>query len=822
MSPLEGTRKRCTAMIFAALLMFTTGCVGYLDLENEQDYFTQPVGEIYGSRSVGQSFVSHYAGLNRVEMLLATYRRRNSGPITFHLKESPSSDEDLITIEVDAAEIEDNAFHRFSFDPLYDSKGRSYFFSIDAPHSAPGNAITIWHSPYDVYSEGRWYIDGQAKEGDLAFKTYYCYDLKAIAGDLYRGLKYGMESILLSMFLFLLPGYAVLLLLSPEFSLVQRLIASPGVSLALFPLILLFYTLTGVRVDRLQLNVLMLGFGGIILGGTIDRIRRGTNIKTLLSGMDPWYHALLLIFAISLTVRLLIVRDLSFPLWTDSYHHTLISQLIAERGQVPHSLRPYVSIDRFTYHFGFHSPVAAFHWLSGIEISRSVVLIGQVINALSCLSIYLLVEKLLRDRKAALIAALIVGLLAPVPAYYVNWGRYTQLAGQAILPLALVFTLEGIERKDRKLRCLLVGGITVAGLFLTHYQVLIFYVCFVLIYLVHQTYTHRDDREKVLRLWSRAGAIGLLAAALTLPWLWNVCVNLPRFRDATGRATRWDYGDFFAFSFTDLIAYGLSPSLMATSLLGGVLGFVKKERFIIIVTLWTITLFLLANLYPLGIGLLYNTMVIIALYLPGSILSGYCLSHLADAAYARLVDFVSPTSAKVRGIMVRLLFGALFLAASLWGARNVLAILEPSNGFVRRSDERAMAWIRENTPLDAKFLVNTHFWLPMAVEGRDAGYWIPLLSGRETTLPPHMMYHDDTHLDYALAVNALAKATMEMECPEGALPILKDNGMTHVYIGQRGGNIRPERLLNRPNYQLVYHHDGVWIFEIDYDVKAKE
>jgi hypothetical protein len=46
--------------------------------------------------------------------------------------------------------------------------------------------------------------------------------------------------------------------------------------------------------------------------------------------------------------------------------------------------------------------------------------------------------------------------------------------------------------------------------------------------------------------------------------------------------------------------------------------------------------------------------------------------------------------------------------------------------------------------------------------------------------------------------------------------------VTHVYIGQRQGAVNnpepgvldPDELLASPSYRLLYHQDGVWIFEL--------
>jgi hypothetical protein len=54
------------------------------------------------------------------------------------------------------------------------------------------------------------------------------------------------------------------------------------------------------------------------------------------------------------------------------------------------------------------------------------------------------------------------------------------------------------------------------------------------------------------------------------------------------------------------------------------------------------------------------------------------------------------------------------------------------------------------------------------------------------------------------------------------LALLKERGVTHVYIGQQQGRVgydgphalSPDQLLADPHFVPVYHQDRVWIFEV--------
>ena len=85
-------------------------------------------------------------------------------------------------------------------------------------------------------------------------------------------------------------------------------------------------------------------------------------------------------------------------------------------------------------------------------------------------------------------SAVVVGYLSGTPTQYVNWGRYTQLAGQVLLPFALVWFMRLVEAPPAGWRAngprLALAAIGAAGLGLTHYRILIFYALFVPVYLI--------------------------------------------------------------------------------------------------------------------------------------------------------------------------------------------------------------------------------------------------------------------------------------------------------------------------------------------------
>ena len=142
-----------------------------------------------------------------------------------------------------------------------------------------------------------------------------------------------------------------------------------------------------------------------------------------------------------------------------------------------------------------------------------------------------------------------------------------------------------------------------------------------------------------------------------------------------------------------------------------------------------------------------------------------------------------------------------------------------------RPDIRAAEWIQENTPQDARFLVNSFFaYDDTVIVGSDGGWWLPLLARRQTTLPP-LNYGSERgpRPDYVHWINALTTEIQNKGIAHpDVLALLRARGVTHVYVGQRQGRVNyggphvlePEQLLASPNFRPVYHQDRVWVFEV--------
>ena len=125
-----------------------------------------------------------------------------------------------------------------------------------------------------------------------------------------------------------------------------------------------------------------------------------------------------------------------------------------------------------------------------------------------------------------------------------------------------------------------------------------------------------------------------------------------------------------------------------------------------------------------GTGIISNFALFIASYIPVSLLTGNAFGVILERWSKRLY--------------ISMLMVILITVVSLVAVPQRMKDVQIArHALVTRPDLHAMAWIRENTPIDAQFLVNSFFaYGGSSVVGSDGGWWIPLLTKRGNTVPP--------------------------------------------------------------------------------------
>src|SRR5262249_49772041 len=151
--------------------------------------------------------------------------------------------------------------------------------------------------------------------------------------------------------------------------------------------------------------------------------------------------------------------------------------LTARDGRLPTTMEPYFPIPLARYHLGLYALTATVQTLCGVPPHTALLWTAQVLSGLCGLGVYLVLDRSV-GRVPAVIGAVCVGLISHQPAFYVNWGRFTQLAAQTILLPAWLLARDVLRdvagqeppparRRDRALTGALACLLS-AGVFLLH------------------------------------------------------------------------------------------------------------------------------------------------------------------------------------------------------------------------------------------------------------------------------------------------------------------------------------------------------------------
>jgi hypothetical protein len=809
---------------------------------------------INNGSSFGQTFTDRKDGLSGVSVLLGSSLYPSNGSLFFSLRTSPQSDENIATARLPISEVDHQGYYNFDFPPISDSRGKDYFFNV----KVEGAGVEIYNSEADSYFDGALYIDQSPQEAQLGFRLNY--DYKYYILGLLTLIVQWIGILLIGTFAFVLPGWAILSLLWPGWEKVNwysKLGLSGGLSLAIYPLLILWSNLIGLHLGSVYAFLPAIACLFVLIWKNRKSLR---NIPSNLRQKNSIFNrhnlpsiesiladiAALIIIGLIIASRFWVIRSLDVPLFGDSYQHTMISQLIIDHGGLFNSWAPYADLVTFTYHFGFHSSVAVFHWISGLSVEKSVLWTGQLINILAIIGLYPLAYKITTNKWAGVIAMLIGGLLSPMPMYYVNWGRYTQLAGQAILPAVIWCAWSILDRPladwqniswfhkllnwkylSIDIGRLVVVWLVLGGIALTHYRILILIIFFFPAYILITF-----SRNKFIGIISRIAWIGIGGLILAIPWFIHIYSGeLSRlFTNQISTLPPKASANAEFINITGDIQFYLPKLILILFLLSVAWSLWKRKKDIMIFTFWWILILIATNPSWIGLpgnGVITNFTIFIALYIPASIVIG-SVSAWILIPKRQLADFDNQVHERnySKFIMPSLIL-LIIIGFGFWGTSKRIKVVNlTAYELVTRPDLRAFEWIRDNTAVDDNFLVNSFFaYNNTLVAGSDGGWWIPMLAARKTTLPPltygfeegdNVSYFNDTNNFYREIQN---KGITEPE----VISMLKKLGIRYIYIGQRQGEVNnpgPKlldsvKLVNNPNFKVKYNQDNVWIFEID-------
>ncbi len=498
---------------------------------------------------------------------------------------------------------------------------------------------------------------------------------------------------------------------------------------------------------------------------------------------------------LSVVVRLLYPLGSTFPLNDGGMFYVMVRDLVANGYRLP----AYTSYNSAGIPFAY--PPVAFYLAAVLSRAWPLLdvlrLLPPVLAVLAMPVFYLLAHDILTDvlgehsgQSAAWVGLAAYALIPSSFQWQIMGGGLTRSLGY----LASLTTLWLVWRFYTRWQWrYLVGGSLGLALAVASHPELGWFTVFS-VALIYFARGARRGRPAMLAI------LGLSASALLITspwWLWVVSRHgLAPFLAAfsTGEQGHAWALPFQATSFTG------EPGLTVWACLGllGIAAALRDRRYLLPV--WVLLIYLLDPRKGMSLG-----------SVPLAMLVGYGWSRL-------LLPQLSPR-------LSRFTLGVLLAYATV--AALALAVTPlPSWAVLPQGEREAMAWVRDHTPADSRFLVIGSSWL----WARDqAGEWFPALAGRASLATVQGREWVPGGTDYPQARERFAQlqSCSLAECLATVAP------HTHVYVSKTPVAVDPgvprdltlalrRSLAQAPQYSLIFSNASADVYELHPERAAEE
>jgi hypothetical protein len=337
-----------------------------------------------------------------------------------------------------------------------------------------------------------------------------------------------------------------------------------------------------------------------------------------------------------------------------------------------------------------------------------------------------------------------------------------------------------------------------------HYRVEVFLACLVLSFVIFSSIDPNKKTDKklghvLLFILLMVGLSILFVLPWIIPTIRNTVLPIISLSEAGTSLPLQD----FPWSY---LTPALGKQALVLAGLGLIWSIIKRQSAGLLLTVWVLAMFLVANLDTLnlpGSGFISNQSVEIILFIPIAILGGYFIDQLIS-----IWRDVLPAQLHLPAwFLLVLIFGII----GLTGAKQLVAIMNPVTILSRQADLPAIQWVNEHIPQNETIVINPFAWGYGLYAGNDGGYWIEPLSGRLTITPP-VLYGADPG---STKINKQSQDIISLSSDPAAFrDYLNAQDLHYIFVGVRGGAIPPEKLSSSGLFDLQYHQDGAWILKV--------
>ena len=470
--------------------------------------------------------------------------------------------------------------------------------------------------------------------------------------------------------------------------------------------------------------------------------------------------ALVFLLAGVVFLRLVFVSRAILPLYFDSAQHYAIIKSLIGISETANAEVSFGLLVTNYYHVGFHMLVLFLRSISQAEITDIMLIVGQVILAVTPFSVYFLIKRTTKSNSAGIFAVLLAGFGWYMPAHLLDWGKYPALTSLMLIHfvLSLAYLLvryRGVlpRQKVWGLLAILAAG-SLAAVF-AHSRSLVIFGIVLIVCGIASWWRQLPRAPQVLVLVTVIGGI-----------VWEIIIVQSH--------------DVLYLLFDP---YGLKSWPVTLSVLF-LFGFALKAypqltfSAVLAIFLMVASLFAPVSIPDyIDLTLLDRPFVEMILYLPLSLIGGLGIAGLES--YLSQTK-ISPVLSRYVGI----LFSGLIVLNAVFQYQ-----LYPSNCciIVGSDDLVAIDWMDKNLPADALIAISAVELMVLASDsfqghvGGDAGIWISPLINQPTI--PFLNFSDFSQ-----------DTTLQTLCE------LKAN---YLYIGETGQTFNVTQIAAQPDWYKI-------------------
>ena len=544
--------------------------------------------------------------------------------------------------------------------------------------------------------------------------------------------------------------------------------------------------------NQVQIIFIIICWVGYFLTGILP-------LKKLKIRIDFHQITLAIIVLIVITIILYSLRNIVAGLGSDSYHHTLISQIILENGKAPDNYQPYAPLVSFSYHFGFHALSALISNITGITLRLIVPITGIFILGLTSISCYFLSFQIFQNRTISYITGILTICISVSPFYLVNYSRFPQLLGLVFcgtfIGLFIFWLREGYPINFFPFVTLITLGQAFA-----HYRITLMSIIGILLFILLKFLESKNKKHFLVHTLNKLFLYLISTIVLFSPWIIQVIFSkLNGYSGDIGKMGE----SFFSLNRLghEMLNYPSNKPIFAFFVFSIILLLVKKNKYILWLFSWIVLLILFSS--NLFFGILMDTVsVIFSLFVPVLIILSWAINEIISNLKSKI-----PRLKKFSFILILPLIYFIGLIPSH---------IHPEYSFVAPEDLIAFQWIKDNTIPNSKFVVNTFNFdfNNKYIIGIDAGYWIPLLANRQTITIPMIFIIEQIEYEEDIT-NLVEVHNIDDFSTTDNVKILNQLGFTHIYIGQYGSKEKLNQFENSEFYKQIYNISDTYIFEIE-------